>query len=75
MNIMTDFEHLKTMSTDQVLTRRQSLLANIDPKDFKDAPDEVLVELVAIARVLKTRGAPPRVTSGSKKAIPTLDAL
>lgn len=74
-NIMTDFEHLKAKSTDEIFMRRQSLLADRDPKDFKDLPDETLVELVAIARILKTRAAPPRVTSGGKKITPTLDAL
>jgi len=71
-DLMKDYEHLKQWETTQLLDRRMALNVG-DPREFSD---ETLQELLAIARILRTRTVAPKAATGGKKAIaPTLDAL
>lgn len=71
-NIMTDFEHLKSRDDTSLLTRRRDLLASAP---LNQLSDEVLVELLAIARILRTRTVSPKLVGTKKAVAPTLDAL
>lgn len=71
-NLMTDYEHLKTKDTTALLMRREEVKASApDPKDLSD---EALQELLAIARILRTRTVAPKAAS-VKKVAANLDAL
>lgn len=73
-DLMKDFEHLKALETTALMDRRSVLLAS--ESDPRNHSDETLQEMLAIARILRTRTVAPKAATGSKRAIaPTLDAL
>lgn len=78
MNVMDQFQHLDNMTQAQLFERRTALIGTAPNGDYKDLPDEVLMELVAIHRVLRRRTAPatkPSVSRKGRDIIPTLDSI
>ena len=71
-NLMTDFEHLKAIDTLRLMERRETLKASAPPESLSD---ESLIELLAIARILRTRTVAPKVSGAGKKVPANLDAL
>lgn len=71
-NLMNDFEHLKSMETTALLQRREDIKAR--HSELSELPDDALIEMLAIARILRTRTVSPKVTGG-KKTPASLDAL
>lgn len=72
-DMMKDFEHLKSFETTALMDRRSTLISSGPPAQL---PDETLQELLAIARILRTRTVAPKAPgTGGKKIAPTLDAL
>jgi hypothetical protein len=73
-DLMKDYEHLKGYETTALMDRRAALLAS--ESDPRKHSDETLQEMLAIARILRTRTVSPKSATGNKRAIaPTLDAL
>lgn len=74
-NIMTDFEHLKSWDSLKLFARQSELKGLAPNGDMRQQSDAALIELLAIARILRTRTSAPKVASSKKAAAPTLDAL
>lgn len=76
-NVMADFQHLDGMSQTQLFERRTALIGSAPNGDYKHLPDEVLMELVAIHRVLRRRTSTTKPTVSRKGAnlVPTLDSI
>jgi hypothetical protein len=75
---MDDFKHLDAMSHTQLFERRTTLIGGAPNGDYKHLPDEVLMELVAISRVLRKKVSPATKPSVSRKGanmVPTLDNI
>lgn len=74
-DLMKDFEHLKAMETTALMDRRSILLASAPNNDPREHSDETLQEMLAIARILRTRTVAPKAAPGKRAVAPTLDAL
>lgn len=76
-DVMTLFPHLAGYDQTQLFQRRVAILAEAPAGDMKQLSDEALQELMAIARHLRKKAAPPSATkSSNKRAVaPSLDAL
>lgn len=77
-NVMNEFPHLDNMSATQLFERRSQLIGSAPNGDYKQLPDEVLMELVAIHRVLRRKSSPATKPSVSRKGgnmVPTLDNI
>lgn len=74
-NIMTDFEHLKGWDSLKLFARQAELKGLAPNGDMRQQSDAALIELLAIARILRTRTSAPKVASSKKASAPTLDAL
>jgi hypothetical protein len=75
---IVDFQHLDSMSQTALFERRTALVGLAPNGDYKHLPDEVLMELVAIHRVLRRKVSPatkPSVTRKGANMVPTLDNI
>ena len=73
---MDDFPHLKDKTLGELHSRYQTLKEGPKTGPNGTLSDDVLIELIAIARVLRKRAsAPTTKTTKAKASSPSLDAL
>jgi hypothetical protein len=76
-NVMDEFTHLNDCTAVQLFERRSNLIGQAPDGNFKLLSDDVLRELVAIARILRKKVSPAatRTPAARKPLVPTLDSL
>lgn len=74
-DVMDAFKHLDAMSQIQLFERRSALVGAAPNGDYRQLPDEVLQELVAIHRILRRHSSPNKTRASIRNEVPTPDQL
>lgn len=73
-DVMDAFKHLDSLTQIQLFERRSALVGSAPGGDYRQLPDEVLQELVAIHRILRRTSSKPASRS-IRNEVPTPDQL